>query len=666
MSASREIEIQPDEDAEVEDYFAPVTPLKAAMVRVDPGMIAARLMLLRCVRGERLRKKLFADGVTAVLAVPGPEWVALVAAQWQAQFRQSEDPGDGDTVGFNRRRSWIAFRRTGVEAAHKPEKGNDVTAEAIWGGISVVGIAPSPDAHLPESLMRAADHDLVVAPLDIRLLKTLISELTGRTPSAVIPDDLPARLTPSILRLSRRQRQSADAYLARLISMAARKPVTGRPGPTLAEVHGMDAATDWGKAWVRDLNDFRARRIRWQDIDVGILLVGPPGTGKTMFAEALARSADVPLIATSFSEWQAAKTGHLGDCLKAMRDSFEKAKRLAPSILFIDEMDALGSRDTSGSEHRDYWTSVITCFLELMDGVGGREGILVAGATNNASVVDPAILRSGRMDRVIEVRLPDQAALVGILRYHLHGDLDGSDLTDAARHAAGGSGADCVRWTRSARQSARHAQRPMIPDDLLHAIAGERVDPVEERRVAAHEAGHAVVISILRPGKLIEVRLGKVGHTGGAAALLAEVSTDREAIHGEILGLLAGRAAEEVILGSYSGGCGGSPGSDIAQATCLATAMETALGLGDGGLVWSGMPTPDTIGMMLAYRPQLAVRVRAYLDAAYQEAVAWVREHRDAVTAIMEAVTAARSLTGEEVAGLIADHTPAGRRITDS
>ena len=180
MSASREIEIQPDEDAEVEDYFAPVTPLKAAMVRVDPGMIAARLMLLRSIRGERLLKKLSADGVTAVLAVPGPEWVALVAAQWQAQFRQSEDPGDGDMVGFNRRRSWIAFRRTGVEAAHKPEKGNDVTAEAIWGGISVVGIAPSPDAHLPESLMRAADHNLVVAPLDIRLLKTLISELTGQ------------------------------------------------------------------------------------------------------------------------------------------------------------------------------------------------------------------------------------------------------------------------------------------------------------------------------------------------------------------------------------------------------------------------------------------------------------------------------------------------------
>jgi cell division protease FtsH len=666
MSASREVEIQPDEDAEVEDYFAPVPPLKPAMVRVDPGMIAARLMLLRCVRDERLRRKLSADGVTAVLAVPGPEWVALVAAQWQAQFRQSEDPGDGDASGFNRRRSWITFRRTGVEAGHKPETGNDVAAEAIWSGISVVGFAPSPDAHLPESLMRAADHNLVVASLDVRQLKSLISELTGRTPSALVPDDLPARLTPSILRLARRQRQSADAYLARLISMAARKPVIGRPGPTLADVHGMDAATDWGKAWVRDLNDFRGRRISWQDIGVGILLVGPPGTGKTMFAEALARSADVPLVSTSFAEWQATKSGHLGDCLKAMRDAFEKAKSLAPSILFIDEMDALGSRDTSNSEHRDYWTSVITCFLELMDGVGGREGVLVAGATNNASVVDPAILRSGRMDRVIEVRLPDQAALIGILRYHLHGDLDGSDLTDAARRAAGGSGADCVRWTRSARQTARHAQRPMILDDLLHEIAGEGMDPVEERRVAAHEAGHAVVISVLRPGKLIEVRLGKVGRTGGAAALLAEVSTDREAIHGEILGLLAGRAAEEVVLGSYSGGCGGSPGSDIAQATCLATAMETALGLGDGGLVWCGMPTPETIGMMLAYRPQLAVRVGAYLDGAYQEAVALVREHERAVAAVMEAVIAARSLTGEEVAGLIAEHTSTGRGMAAS
>ena len=661
-----EIEVQPDEEAEVEDYFAPVPPLKPAMVRVDPGMIAARLMLLRCVRGERLRKTVSADGVTAVVAVPGPDWVALVAAQWQAQFRPSEDPSDGDVGGFNRRRPWLTFRRTGTEPGHKPDKGNDVVAEAVWSGISVVGIAPSPELHLPESLMRAADHCLLVAPLDVRLLKTLISELTGRTPSVVIPDDLPAKLTPSILRLARRQRQSADAYLARLTSMAARKPVSGRPGPTLAEVHGMDAATDWAKAWVRDLNDYRAGRIAWQDIDVGVLLVGPPGTGKTMFAEALARSADVPLVATSFSEWQATKTGHLGDCLKAMRDSFDKAKRLAPSILFIDEMDALGSRALIADEHRDYWTSVITCFLELMDGFGGRQGVLVVGATNNATVLDAAITRSGRMDRTIEVSLPGFAGLMGILRYHLHGDLDGCDLADAARRAAGGSGADCARWTRSARQTARHAQRPMTLGDLLKEIGGESVDAETERRVAAHEAGHAVVVSLLRPEKLVEVRLGNVGHVGGAATTFAEVSTTREAIHGELLELLAGRAAEEVVLGSYSGGSGGSPGSDIALATCLATAMETALGLGDGGLVWSGVPTPETIGMMLAYRPQLAARVATYLDGVYQGAVALVRGNEGAVLAVMEALIAARSLTGAEVIRLVDAHPAAGRRMQAS
>ena len=661
-STENEVEVSPDKGAEVEDYFAPIPPLQPAMVRVDPALIAARLMVQRCTRSQRIRRTLSADGVIAVISVPGPEWVMLIAAQWQAQFRGSEDPGDGNTAGYNRRRTWIAFRRTGTEEGHKPDKGNDTVAEAVWNGTSVVGFAPSPDAHLPESLLRAADHKLVVAPLDARVLKTLISEMTGRTPSAAIPDDLPRKLTPSILRLARRQRQSADGYLAQMILMAARKVTGGRPGPTLADVHGMDAATDWGKAWVRDLNDYRARKIGWQDIDVGILLVGPPGTGKTMFCEALARSADVPLVATSFSEWQAAKSGHLGDCLKAMRDSFDKAKRLAPSILFIDEMDALGSREQTNSQHSDYWTSVITCFLELMDGIGGREGVLAVGATNNAAVLDRAITRSGRMDRIVQVSLPDQAGLIGILRYHLHGDLDGCDLTEAARRAAGGSGADCVRWTRSARQTARHARRPMILADLLNEIGGKDADPAEERRIAAHEAGHAVVICLRRPERLVEVRLGNSGRAGGAAASLVEVSTTREAIHGEILELLAGRAAEEVILGKYSGGCGGSPGSDIALATCLATAMETALGLGNGGLLWTGVPTPETIGMTLVHRPQLAARVATYLDAVYQEAVALVRGHEGAVLAVVEALIVARSLTGAEVGRLVAAH-PAAERL---
>jgi hypothetical protein len=229
-STENEVEVSPDKGAEVEDYFAPIPPLQPAMVRVDPALIAARLMVQRCTRSQRIRRTLSADGVIAVISVPGPEWVMLIAAQWQAQFRGSEDPGDGNTAAYNRRRTWIAFRRTGTEEGHKPDKGNDTVAEAVWNGTSVVGFAPSPEAHLPESLLRAADHKLVVAPLDARVLKTLISEMTGRTPSAAIPDDLPRKLTPSILRLARRQRQSADGYLAQMILMAARKVTGGRPG----------------------------------------------------------------------------------------------------------------------------------------------------------------------------------------------------------------------------------------------------------------------------------------------------------------------------------------------------------------------------------------------------------------------------------------------------
>ena len=622
----------------------------------DPAMVAARRMVLRAVRDGHAGKKVRARGGLVVVAVPGQEWLESIENQWRAQFRGGSEPADGELdLSRQRSRTWTVFSRDGTDRTHVPGRGNDVVADAAWKGRAVVGFSAAPDTQLPSQLTRLPDCRVSIPPLDAELLRGVIREITGKAPVEAIPDSVAAALTPDVLRVARRTRQSADAYLARLVALAGDTVPAGRPGPDLDGVHGMDEAVAWGKRWIRDLGEYRAGRIQWTAVDSAALLHGAPGTGKTMFAEALAKSAGVPLISASFARWQASGNGYLGDCLKAMRATFEAAQRRAPCVLLIDEMDAIGSRAADRGEHGDYWTAVITAALELLDGTERLDAVLVLGTTNDPGAIDPALLRSGRMDRMFEIRRPDPAALEGILRHHLGTDLAGADVAPVARLALGGSGADCARWVRTARQAARQAGRPMVEADLLAAI-GASSYPDLDRMVAVHEAGHAVATAVLRPGALTDARISPGAGLSGAVRATPDPRSTRGSIHGALLELLAGRAAEEVLLGGFSGGSGGSTSSDLAMATCHAVALETALGLGSFGPMWQGLPTPDTVGTLLALRPVLAARVQAYLESAYAEAVGLVQTFRDAICAVADALVEMRSLTGSEIEALVAAH----------
>ncbi|WP_075290213.1 phage head closure protein [Pararhizobium arenae] len=189
-------------------------------------------------------------------------------------------------------------------------------------------------------------------------------------------------------------------------------------GPGLEGMSGYGDAKTWGLQLAEDLRAWKAGELEWEDVDRGMLLHGPPGTGKTSFAKALANTCDVNLVVASAARWQAA--GHLGDFLKAMRSSFAEAKRNAPSILFVDEFDSFGDREGGGDDHhRDYRRQAINGMLECLDPAEGREGVVVVGATNNPSGIDRALLRSGRLEKVIEVPLPDAVARGAILKHHL-------------------------------------------------------------------------------------------------------------------------------------------------------------------------------------------------------------------------------------------------------
>ena len=626
---------------------------------VDPAMVAARRMVLRSVREAAVGTKVRARGGLTVVTVPGPEWLPTVTAQWKAQFRRGADPDEGEDGLRNlRSRSWVVFSRDGSDRNHVPEKGNDVVVDTAWKGRAVVGFSASPDTLLPSHLTRSPDCRVTVLPLDAQMLRTVIGEVTGRTPTAAIPKSVAAMMTPDILRFARRPRQSADAYLARMMTLVNAPIPVGRPGPTLDGIHGMDEAVAWGRRWICDLGEYRAGRIPWDAVDAAALLHGLPGTGKTMFAEALARSAGVPLVSASFAQWQASGNGYLGDCLKAMRATFAEARQRAPCVCLIDEVDAIGSRVAQKGENRDYWTAVVTGLLELLDGTEGRAGVLVLGTTNDPDALDPALVRSGRLDRMLEIRRPDAPALEGILRHHLGTDLADADIKPAPRLALGGNGADCARWVRTAPQSARQEGRPMTQADLLAAMGTATFLPEVERMVAVHEAGHAVATAVLRPGAVTDARIGLAVGKSGVVRTTQETRSSREAVHGTLVELLSGRAAEEVLLGSFSGGSGGPPGSDLAMATCLAVALETALGLGTFGPMWQGLPTPETVGTLLALRPALAARVQVYLETVHAEAVALVRNHRDAVSAVADALVALRSLTGPEIEALVTAHGP--------
>ena len=648
-------ETEEEFDAELGFITAP----KRTFMAHDPAAAAARLMVLRSARQRPKGQAHPAKARMAAVGVPAADWLPLVAEQWQAHFRGGARPGDGNAASrYQQPTGWMLFTRGAHDCTQGSDQGNDNVAHAAWHGTPVVGLATSPDTQLPRDLIRVADCRLTVGPLDAAVLTAVIREVTGRAPKGCVPDDLGPNLTPALLRLARRSRQSADAYLARLAELSAEQPVIGHSGPSLDDLHGMDKARAWGERWIADVRDYSAGKIPWSDVDAGLLLHGVPGTGKTLFAQALARSADVPLVATSFSQWQASGKGYLGDCLTAMRQSFAEAMRRGPSILFVDELDAIGKRGGGDADHVNYWTTVVTCFLELADGVGKRPGMLLLGATNDPGAIDPAILRAGRMDRLIEIPRPDLASLGKILRHHLGDDLAGSDLMAAARLAVGGTGADCALWVRTARQAARHARRPLEEADLLGAIGTVALPPEIERRIAVHEAGHAVVTTLLRPGGVVEVRIGSASGFAGQVETNLDTRSTRESFHGTLLELLAGRAAEDVLLGGYSGGSGGMANSDLAMATCLSVALETALGLGSIGPLWMGLPNSESVGPMLALRPALAARVQAHLEAVHAEAAGMIRDHVAAVSAVADALVTARSLTGAEIAELVARHPP--------
>ena len=259
-------------------------------------------------------------------------------------------------------------------------------------------------------------------------------------------------------------------------------------GPSLDTGFAESPALHAAQRLVADLLAWRRGEIGWGEFSHSLLLYGPPGTGKTWLALAMGNSAGIACVKASFAEWQAA--GHLGDMLAAMRKSFAAARRAAPALLFIDEIDAVGSRQSRDTHSENYRTQVINGFLGEMNSLALEPGVIVVGACNHPDRIDPAITRAGRFDLKCEVPMPDAQAILAVLQQHLGADFQQDSLEPLARQAVGQNLAAIDAAIRAARSEARHTRKPLdlaMLRDQLRLMP----DPAEGAllwRHAVHEA----------------------------------------------------------------------------------------------------------------------------------------------------------------------------------
>ena len=419
-------------------------------------------------------------------------------------------------------------------------------------------------------------------------------------------------------------------------------------GPRVDELFGMGEARIWAEELEQDLADYLAGNITWSEMNPGALLRGPPGTGKTIFAKAVAASCRLPLIVTSYAQWQRSKSGHMGDVLAAMHETFEIARCLAPCIVFIDEIEAVSSRQTSG-QNLSWYTGIITALNEELHGSRPREGIIVIAASNYPDRIDAALLRPGRLDREIEISPADQESLKGIIRFHLRADLPNADLGDLSVATIGMTGADIEQLVRRARRRARRFKRALLTGDLL-AVLGEKVDDLPHdllECIAVHEAGHATAAIAFEVSRNVSVSLFHLGK--GAAATFFDPqlkAVTRKVVEDRIAVALAGRAAEDVLLGEVTAGAGGSDDCDLAVATHMAISAVAQWGLSSSKRpIWEQIVAADHA---------LKKEARQMLDAAYARGLDLMRERKLQVRAVVAALLGRRALAHDDIAALLA------------
>jgi len=533
-------------------------------------------------------------------------------------------------------------------------------------GQSVICLV-SDDFELPERVCSIASSEIRLTPVgreDIIALLQLTHSVTGRVAVDALMERLPkdedlADLPMAVLvaAFSRPTTLQVADFLSVQVGLTETEKSQSSPGldaaasepdeawPRLEDLRGQPAASRELGRLAEDIEDWRAGRARWSDIETSVLFHGPPGTGKSMAATALANELRVPLIDASMGKCQA--QGSLSHTLKAFEAAVNEAREKTPSVLLMDELDSLMDRNIP--DDNGYMRLLVNATLESLTRIQSYEGVILIGTTNNLDDIDPAIRRSGRFDVKIPMQLPDLSGLTSIVTHGLKGNIeDGAETTEAfsraLRQMVGLSGADAGAIVRRARGEARRRSRrdgskPSVSGaDLLRSIHGHVPvkSPDLEWEIAIHEAGHVVagVLSGLGYPRGVAIL-----PNGGLTDWSMPPSPDEDRLKAHIVTSLAGGAAEQALLGRRSTGSGLGPESDLAMATRLALRTHRQFGFDTNSLAWEPV-NPD--GEMLNKTDRK--RVDMVLADAANSALQIVEKYRPLVTHVAEALLEAREI----------------------
>ena len=457
----------------------------------------------------------------------------------------------------------------------------------------------------------------------------------------------------------------------------ARVYVQSTKGIRFKDVAGEDEA----KESLAEIVDYLHNPKKYTDAGAampkGVLLVGPPGTGKTMLAKAVAGEADVPFFSISGSEFVEMFVG-MG--ASKVRDLFDQAKAKAPCIVFIDEIDAIGQKRQTNGVGNDEREQTLNQLLTEMDGFEDNTGVMILAATNRPETLDPALTRPGRFDRRIPVELPDLAGREAILRVHaqkvrLEADVN---LHTIARMASGASGAELANIIneaalRAVRQGRTEVSQADLEESIETVIAGYQkknavLSDKEKRIVSYHEIGHALVAALQSHSAPVQ-KITIIPRTSGALGYTMQVEAGdkhlltKTEMENKIATLTGGRAAEEVVFGEITTGAS----NDIEQATRLARSMITRYGMSERfGMVAMEEVTNRYLGGNSAMtcspetQKEIDRLVVELVAQQYSKAVKLLSEHRDVLDKLAAHLYEKETITGEELMQILEKEAPAG------